>query len=498
MRKILLLSVLALLLLSFSAVAAWEKLWDGASTAVINYDQIDNSLRIFAVKQDTGDIYRYNNTLDQWTIVGGPAKEFVATGGHVYSLDTTGKKIYRFTGTPNDWNLIGDVPNRASHIYAGGGAVYYTEEYSNNKADIYQYKGTPNQWQRIGDGGLLDPPHITTLAAGGDESVERPKVYRLDVSGCPDEYSSTPDQWRDLGCPPQSAMKIYAAGYNVYALDYSGNIYQYYVNENAWKQIGSGSKMLAATYKSPGQGRLGATLGETILYSLSTDRKEIWKYDGVPNQWTQIETSGFQSILSEIYASGEKLFALTDRNIFYRYEPSGIQASTLTQAPDLQSPLTEEELQLADLVNQYRQDNGLTAVPVTNSLTKVARAHVMDLNTYHPDDGDCDMHSWSSHGDWTAVCYTGSAQMYQMHSKPREISESYEGEGYEITSSASPEATPQVAMDTWKGSPFHSDTILQKGTFAGSVWRAMGVAIDGNYAVVWFGEETDSAGLVPT
>ncbi|VVB68722.1 Uncharacterised protein [uncultured archaeon] len=175
----------------------------------------------------------------------------------------------------------------------------------------------------------------------------------------------------------------------------------------------------------------------------------------------------------------------------------------VVQASDQQSPLTDKEKQLADLVNQYRQDNGLSALPITNSLTKVARAHIEDLNTYHPDTetygtGSCNLHSWSSHGTWTAVCYTGSAQAGQMWSKPREITDSYDGNGFEISSWNSREITPSAAMDVWKGSSDHSDTILQRGIFAGTIWQAMGVGIDGNYAVIWFGADEDPADLVPT
>lgn len=175
----------------------------------------------------------------------------------------------------------------------------------------------------------------------------------------------------------------------------------------------------------------------------------------------------------------------------------------VAQASDQQSPLTDKERQLADLINQYRQDNGLSALPITNSLTKVARAHIEDLNSYHPDTGtygtgSCNLHSWSSHGTWTAVCYTGSAQSSQMWNKPREITESYDGNGYEIASWNSREITPSAAMDVWKGSSDHSDTILQRGIFTGTIWQAMGVGIDGNYAVVWFGNDADPAGLVPT
>ncbi len=175
----------------------------------------------------------------------------------------------------------------------------------------------------------------------------------------------------------------------------------------------------------------------------------------------------------------------------------------VVQASDQQSPLTDKERRLADQINQYRQENSLSALPITNSLTKVARAHIEDLNTYHPDTetygtGSCNRHSWSSHGAWTAVCYTGSAQSSQMWNKPREITESYDGNGFEIACWNSREITPSSAMDEWKGSSDHRDTILQRGIFAGIIWQAMGVGIDGNYAVVWFGEDVDLAGLVPT
>ncbi|MCJ7445900.1 MAG: hypothetical protein MUO26_15500 [Methanotrichaceae archaeon] len=170
------------------------------------------------------------------------------------------------------------------------------------------------------------------------------------------------------------------------------------------------------------------------------------------------------------------------------------------QAQEQQNPLSDKEEQLANLINQYRVDNGLSAVPITNSLTKVARTHIADLNTYHPDAGDeCDMHSWSNHGDWTAVCYTGAATMSLMHSKPREITDGiYEGNGYEIAAYGSPEITPELAIDTWRSSTEgHNDVILNLNNWADRSWKVMGVGIGDNYAVVWFGEDVDPAGSVP-
>ena len=177
----------------------------------------------------------------------------------------------------------------------------------------------------------------------------------------------------------------------------------------------------------------------------------------------------------------------------------------VVQAQDPQRSLNDKEQHLADLVNEYRVDNGLSAVPITISLTQVARTHIIDLNTYHPDtetygDGDCNKHSWSNHGDWTAVCYNDSntAMHSLMRSKPREITDGiYNGDGYEISAYGSPNITPESALNVWTGSSVHNDVILERNQWVASHWRAMGVGIDGNYAVVWFGKIEDPAGPVP-
>lgn len=59
------------------------------------------------------------------------------------------------------------------------------------------------------------------------------------------------------------------------------------------------------------------------------------------------------------------------------------------------------------------------------------------------------------------------------------------------------EMKPLDAMNEWKGSSDHYNTILQKGDFSIATWRAMGVGIEGNCAFVWFGMDVDPAGQVP-
>ncbi len=144
---------------------------------------------------------------------------------------------------------------------------------------------------------------------------------------------------------------------------------------------------------------------------------------------------------------------------------------------------------LAKLINDYRATLDLPRIPVSKALTKVARAHVLDLNDNKPVTDRCNMHSWSSKGPWTACCYDKSkAAARCMWAKPKQIA-GYKGNGYEIAASASGIA-PDQALSQWQGSPAHHEVMINKGIWT-KPWRAFGVAIDGDFAVAWFGEEAD-------
>jgi uncharacterized protein YkwD len=161
--------------------------------------------------------------------------------------------------------------------------------------------------------------------------------------------------------------------------------------------------------------------------------------------------------------------------------------------------LSPEEAQLVTLINDYRADNGLEPIPVTKSLTAVAQWHVWDLDEQHPHDATCNLHSWSSEGTWSEVCYTSDhAQAAGMWNKPREITaDAYDANGYEIAYWSSGGATAEGALNGWKGSSGHNAVILSEGIWAGrDPWPAMGVGIREGYAVVWFGDVDDPQGAV--
>jgi uncharacterized protein YkwD len=153
--------------------------------------------------------------------------------------------------------------------------------------------------------------------------------------------------------------------------------------------------------------------------------------------------------------------------------------------------LSVEEKKLYDLIMDYRKQNGLPAIKLSKSLTFVAQTHVNDLGKNNPDQGICNLHSWSSNGNWKPCCYTDDHKKAKlMWSKPSELT-NYSGNGYEIAYKSSDEATAIGAINAWKSSMGHNDVILNQNIWSSNAWKSIGIGIYSNYAVVWFGKEND-------
>ncbi len=164
-------------------------------------------------------------------------------------------------------------------------------------------------------------------------------------------------------------------------------------------------------------------------------------------------------------------------------------------APDV--CLSAEEKKLYDLINTYRREEGLKPIPFSAKLSLVAKAHAVDLtNNYAFSRGNpCNPHSWSDRGDWSACCYTEDHSQAQcMWNKPREIAE-YNSEGYEIAYIDSEGASAERGLSGWKKSPAHNPLLVNSGIWESATWRAMGIGIHGEYAVVWFGQLEDPSNL---
>lgn len=160
--------------------------------------------------------------------------------------------------------------------------------------------------------------------------------------------------------------------------------------------------------------------------------------------------------------------------------------------------LNAEEAELARLTNQYRQQNGLPAVPVSFSLSSVAQWHVWDLGANAPVGGVCNLHSWSNARPalWQAVCYTADhAQAAQMWNKPRQVTGGvYASDGYEIAAGGGAGLTAPQALALWQGSPAHRAVILNTTIWSNFPWSAMGVGLYQGHATIWFGTLPDPLG----
>jgi hypothetical protein len=164
--------------------------------------------------------------------------------------------------------------------------------------------------------------------------------------------------------------------------------------------------------------------------------------------------------------------------------------------------LSPTEKSLAELINQYRKEKKLPEVVVSRSLSYVAQLHARDLMLYYKQNNRCNMHSWSDNGKWTSCCYKADHRKAScMWNKPGELT-SYKGDGYEIAfysdyEYSSPASFAADILKGWKKSSGHNDIIINRAKWKSSTWKAMGIGVYGNYAVVWFGEEIDEAGIPP-
>jgi hypothetical protein len=132
--------------------------------------------------------------------------------------------------------------------------------------------------------------------------------------------------------------------------------------------------------------------------------------------------------------------------------------------------ISPKEQALIDTIQAYRLSRGLPKVPISKALTVVADAHVKDLNENapHEEGSNCNMHSWSAVGSWSACCYTPDHdEAACMWDKPRELTD-YEGNGYEIAYGASDiTVSPKGAIRGWQTSYAHNNVILNKGQWRG-------------------------------
>jgi uncharacterized protein YkwD len=157
--------------------------------------------------------------------------------------------------------------------------------------------------------------------------------------------------------------------------------------------------------------------------------------------------------------------------------------------------LSSEEQKLYELIQEYRASKKLKSIPLSGKLSLVAQTHARDLSENYKIDFDnknkCNPHSWSTKGKWSPCCYTNDHKQAQcMWDKPKEIAD-YKSPGYEIAYYNSIAATAKEGLDGWKTSPGHNPLLINDGMWSKVEWKAIGIGIYKEHAVVWFGQLED-------
>jgi len=153
--------------------------------------------------------------------------------------------------------------------------------------------------------------------------------------------------------------------------------------------------------------------------------------------------------------------------------------------------ISKEEYNLYKLINDFRIKNDLPAIPISSSLSYVAKLHVRDLHDNGPDTSNCNLNSWSDKGPWTSCCHSNiTPQPDCILNKPRELTK-YTGDGHELGYWDSEGANPDTIYEFWVSVEQAIDLITNREKWRLYSWKAMGVGIYEGYASVWIGEKVD-------
>ncbi|MBK8811525.1 MAG: hypothetical protein IPN69_12435 [Acidobacteria bacterium] len=142
--------------------------------------------------------------------------------------------------------------------------------------------------------------------------------------------------------------------------------------------------------------------------------------------------------------------------------------------------LSPEERELIRLINDYRAQNQLAAIPASDALTHVANRHLIDI----AENLGVLTHSWSD----CAYDVKDESTWPCIFKSPVRLKTNYKGDGFEnLYRSENSPATPLAALEAWKKSPHHNGLILNLGVWRSSRFDALGVSIRGGWASIWFG-----------
>ncbi|MBX3299115.1 MAG: hypothetical protein KF736_06575 [Acidobacteria bacterium] len=145
--------------------------------------------------------------------------------------------------------------------------------------------------------------------------------------------------------------------------------------------------------------------------------------------------------------------------------------------------VSDEERALYSEIVKYRHASNVETPALSNALSILANRRLLDLKL----NMRTLTHSWSN-------CRYDPNELGTLpclNEAPRRFGLDYKGNAYEVlyfTSNA--KVTAGAAVEAWSRSRLHSLILLNRDEFEPYSWDAVGVAVSGGFASVWFGGQT--------
>jgi hypothetical protein len=147
---------------------------------------------------------------------------------------------------------------------------------------------------------------------------------------------------------------------------------------------------------------------------------------------------------------------------------------------ELTACISELEAALIRTIAIDRARKKVIPLILSQSLTRVAKAHLLDLENFPPKE-NCTLESWSKTESWSECCHDPKAEkpLVCSFSKPKEFTD-YKSNGIEILYQSEKLKAHEMFQF------YKQSDVLNKNT-----WKSIGVSIRGNIATIWLGEEED-------
>ncbi len=155
--------------------------------------------------------------------------------------------------------------------------------------------------------------------------------------------------------------------------------------------------------------------------------------------------------------------------------------------------LSNAEIQLFEKINELRLNYEKEALQLSTSLSFVAKTHVNDLQTNHPDTSVCNLSSWSDKGIWSPCCYNSYIPDPDcMWDKPKELT-NFTYRGYELVVFFDDSPLVDSVITLFSESKEVLDMILTQGNYKNKKWVTCGVGLNEHYVSIWFAQRKDPA-----